>query len=271
MDMLEPKRISFIGCGNMGEAIMQRLLESGVVMASNVHVAVRSAERQSYLSDTYHVTVTPIEAIAQAAEFIFLAIKPQQLATMPVFNVQPGAIVISVLAGITVEKLKAHFPGAQIVRTMPNLGYTVGNSVTGVFFDNSVSWEKDSHEYIRQLLGTGGITIEVDEEAKLNAITAVAGSGPAYFYWFAERIAESAKTLGFDDTDAQNIAREVFIGAAEVLKANPDITLGEWRERVTSKGGTTEAAISVLDASDTDDVVKQALKTANQRSRELSF
>ena len=268
--MLEPKRISFIGCGNMGEAIMQRLLESGIVEASNVDVAVRSGERQSYLRDTYNINVMSIETIAQAAEFIFLAIKPQQLDDLPVFNVKPGAIVISVLAGTTVEKLKAHFHGAQIVRTMPNLGYTVGNSVTGVFFDNLISWQQTQQEYVQQLLSTGGVTIDVDDEDKLNAITAVAGSGPAYFYWFAERIAESAKNLGFNDIDAQNIAREVFIGAAEVLKANPDTTLSEWRERVTSKGGTTESALNVLNASTADSTIVDALETARNRSRELS-
>lgn len=268
--MSEPKRIGFIGCGNMGEAIMQRLLESGIVEASNVDVAVRSAERQSYLRDTYHINVMPIETVAQVAEFIFLAVKPQQLTDLPIFNVQPGVTVISVLAGTTIEKLKAHFPGAQIIRTMPNLGYTVGNSVTGVFFDNSVSWGQGNREYIQQLLSTGGITVEVDGETKLNAITAVAGSGPAYFYWFAERIAESAKNLGFNDNDAQNIAREVFIGAAEVLKANPNITLSEWRERVTSKGGTTEAALNVLNASGANDTVGRALEAASNRSKELS-
>lgn len=265
--MSEAKRLGFIGCGNMGEAVLRRLLESKIVASHQVNVLVRSPERLAYLESTYGVKRGNAP---QDAEIIFLAVKPQQLADLPVFTVRPGTVVISMLAGTPVEKLKAYFPGASIVRTMPNLGYTVGRSVTGVYFDNSTQWQPTQQEAIRALLKTGGVTIEVTDEDKLNSITAAAGSGPAYFFWFTERIAESAKELGFNDDDAQKIAQEVFIGAAEVVKASPDITLSTWRERVASKGGTTEAALNVFNGSNVSEVTKKALKAAENRSRELS-
>lgn len=268
--MLEGRRIAFIGCGNMGEAIMRRLLESGVVAASQLSVAEKTPERQAYLKDTYQVQIVPVDGVASGNECIFVAIKPQQLASLPVYEVQPGTTVVSILAGTPVEKIKEHFPGAQVVRTMPNLGYTVGNSVTGVFFDSTARWQEDQLGDVHHLLSTGGITIEVDAEEKLNAITAVAGSGPAYYYWFAEQMAKAAQNLGFDDTDAEKIAREVLIGAAKVLEANPSITVSEWRERVTSKGGTTEAALNVLNASNAGVTTTQAAEAARDRSRELS-
>lgn len=268
--MLEAKSFSFVGCGNMGEAILRRLLESNTVTPDQVSVAVRSHERQQYLRKTYHVNVTSPKTAVKTADFVFVAVKPQQLADLPVFELRQGVVVVSILAGTTIERLKEHFPTAQIARTMPNLGYGVGSSATGLLFDTAIEWRQVQQDAVRQLLATGGAVIEVVSEDELNAVTAVAGSGPAYFYWFAEQVAESAKCLGFSDEEAQKIAREVFIGSAEVIKATPEISLGEWRERVTSKGGTTAAALNVFNASDTQRVVASALEAARDRARELS-
>lgn len=268
--MLEHKKIAFIGVGNMGEAILRRLLEMKVLLPDQVIVAEKTKERQDHLTRTYHVNVASIDEAMQLADVIFLAVKPQQLADLPVCTTDTKVTVISMLAGTTIETIRQHFPTAAIARIMPNLAFGVGHGVIGLIFDSKYRWTGDEKSVVSILLTQGGMVLEIDDESRMNEITAVSGSGPAYFYWFSEQLADAAVRLDFSAADADKLIREVFIGVARSLEDNPDTTLAEFRERVTSKGGTTEAALKVFTSSDMNQVAKSALEAARDRSRELS-
>lgn len=269
--MLEDKRVAFIGVGNMGEAILRRLLEMKVLVPGQITVAEKTQERQMYLNTTYGVETTDIEEAVRLADIIFLGVKPQQLAEMPAFTTQAKVTVISMLAGTKIATIQKHFPGAGIARIMPNLAFGVGHGVIGLAFDTEYSWSEDQKNIVSILLTQGGTVLEVSDESRMNEITAVSGSGPAYFYWFSEQLTQAAVQLGFTAEDADKLVREVLIGVASSLKDNPDTTLAEFRQRVTSKGGTTEAALSVFNSSDTGAIVTTALEAARDRSRELSL
>lgn len=254
----------------MGEAILRRMLEAGAVDNTNVSVADRTAERLEYVASKYGVNTGETADIAATADVVILGVKPQQLADMPAFTLKDGAIIISMLAGTSIETIKPHFTGASVARIMPNLGFAVGHAVIGLFYDQSVEWSAEQKQTVHQLMSPGGLVVELDEESKMNEITAVSGSGPAYFYWFSEQMVNAAKELGFSEDEADKIVRKVFIGVAKALEDDPNTSPAEFRQRVTSKAGTTEAALNVFSQSDVGNVVLSALEAARDRSRELS-
>lgn len=264
-------RLAFIGCGNMGEALLARILASSIIPKEQITVTTKTVARREHIEKTHGVKVGSLVEATTNANIVILAIKPQHLGELPTIKLSPKTIVVSVLAGTPISKIKAHFPDARgVVRSMPNLGYAVGRGVTGLYFNAHTSWTASDKALLRQLFNSGGITLEVHGEKELDAITAISGSGPAYYFWFSEQLISAAQKLGISSTDAEVIVRETLVGASEVAKASPELDLAELRQRVTSKGGTTEAAIKVLSTSSVDQVLMKAVKAAERRAHNLS-
>jgi len=269
--------LAFIGAGNMAEAIARAAIDHGVVPADRLIAADPNPARREVFEALGIATTDDNAAAIASAEQVMLAVKPQAL-TAPDSALggqlggalREGQVVISIMAGITSARLAQALgkavEGVPIVRVMPNTPMLVGRGMAGVALGPGATPGDD--ELALRLLSAGDSkAIQVGESA-IDAITAVSGSGPAYLFYLAEAMHRAAAELGLPDDQADTLVRQTILGAAELLSQSPD-TAAELRRRVTSPGGTTEAAIKHLDAASARQAIVDALKAAESRSREL--
>ncbi len=260
--------IGFLGCGNMGGAILAGVIE-GEISSNDIIVANRSAEKNTALSEKHHVRTTMDVAELSSCKVVILGIKPQGLKSLK-FEPEEGTIIVSLLAGTPIARLREKFPMARIVRTMPNLGQLAGNGMTGLLFDPDSGFESEDFELVENLFSAGGKVLVVDSEEKMDWVCAISGSGSGYFFLFAEYLAKSAVELGFTEKEAELLVRQTLLGAGEVADQFSEVSLAEWKKRVMSPGGTTEQAILTFDKAKLDVIVKRAVGAAVKRAKELS-
>jgi pyrroline-5-carboxylate reductase len=261
--------ITFIGGGNMAGALISGLLQKGFD-PSAIGVVEISAESRARLSEKFGITThEEISTAAVAADTIVLAVKPQQLhgVAMQLQGRLDGKLVISIAAGVRSADLSNWLGGhAVIVRAMPNTPATVLAGVTGLYALPGVP--ENQRSQAEAILGAVGTTLWLEKEAQMDAITAISGSGPAYVFLFIEALQEAAVELGFSPDQARTLSLETFLGAAK-LASHSSEDAATLRKRVTSKGGTTERAILVMEAAGVKQVITQAAQAACLRSREL--
>jgi len=267
--------IAILGAGSMGGAILQGLVRSG--LAPHVTVTNRSAAKAAPLADLAGVTSLALEddpaantAAAAAADVVLIGVKPimvPDLLREIAPALRPGAIVVSLAAGVTIATFESILgDGAAVVRAMPNTPAVVGKAVTGLAGGSAASAEDVA--LVRALFETCGVVIELAEE-QIDALGTISGSGPAYVFLLIEDLTEAARGKGFSDEDARLMAEQTFIGAAALLDATGEDP-AELRRRVTSPKGTTERAIAVLQSANLDGVFAEATDAALARSRELA-
>jgi pyrroline-5-carboxylate reductase len=263
--------ILVIGGGNMGKTFAQSFLNAHIIRKDQLHIlekdALKVAELNSLdLGVAYH---QPGEYI-RTSDIIILAVKPQDINVLyPVLKpfMREDQIVLSIMAGIRINDIKQQSGAARVVRAMPNLPCQVGGGVTAYFASKEVP-DKDI-AFIQLLLETTGLALRLDEEAKLDAVTAISGSGPAYVFYFMEAMIRAAMQMGFDRPAATQLTAQTFAGSVELFLAN-DSSCMEWIKRVSSKGGTTEAALEIFDRQDISNSIGKGLLRAEQRAKELS-
>jgi pyrroline-5-carboxylate reductase len=263
--------ITFIGGGNMASALAGGLAAKGFAARSMKVVEVLPEARQR-LADSLGVATfaTPAQA-APYGEVVVLAVKPQQMreaagAVAPHLN---DELVLSIAAGIRLVDLGRWLGGyARLARCMPNTPALIGLGVTGLYARPEVLPAQRAHA--QAVLEAVGEVIWVDEEAMLDPVTAVSASGPAYVFYLIEALERAAREVGFDAEAARKLAIGTFRGAAELAarSSDPPATL---RERVTSKGGTTERALASLRADKVDEAILRAVRAADERARELGL
>jgi pyrroline-5-carboxylate reductase len=261
--------ITFIGGGNMAAAIIGGLLKKGYAASALRAVEIAAAARAK-LAQRYGVTTFErIDAAAVAADCVVLAVKPQQMrevatALRPLLKQQ---LVISIAAGIRSTDLARWLGGyRRLVRAMPNTPALVGAGCAGLYARPGVT--DDDMARAETILGAVGTTLKVEREEDLDAITAVSGSGPAYVFYFIEALQQAALELGLAPQAAARLALETFAGAVRLAaESNEDAAI--LRERVTSKGGTTAAALASMQAAGIKEAIVRAVKAAEERSREL--
>lgn len=260
--------ISFIGGGNMAQALIGGLLSRGLP-ATRITVADPVEKvRQVLLEKELHVTDDNAAAI-QHADVVVLAVKPQVLASVlkPLQNQFQGKLVISIVAGAQIDSI-AHLTGTdQIVRVMPNTPALVQTGAHGMFATEAVSSEQRS--LASQVLASTGLTIWLDSEAQIDAVTAVSGSGPAYFFYLMESMIRAGKNLGLDEKVATALTLQTALGAAQMAITSSN-TPAELRKNVTSPNGTTQAALEVFDRAQISQNIQAALAAAQKRSQELA-
>lgn len=261
--------IAFIGGGNMASAMIGGLLQQGWVGKALRVIEVAPAARDR-LARKFGISTTPaIDAESVAADCLVLAIKPQQMADVaralrPHLSSQ---LVISIAAGIRLVDLQRWLGGyGRLVRVMPNTPALVRAGISGLYAPPSVSAQ--DRERAGQIMGAVGTTLWLQEEAQIDAITAISGSGPAYVFYFIEALQQAAVDLGFDAATARRLALQTFTGSVQ-LASQSEEDLAVLRARVTSKGGTTERAIALMDAQSLRAIVAAAARAAAARSREL--
>jgi pyrroline-5-carboxylate reductase len=271
MKSVSDMTIGFIGGGNMAEAIVKGVLGAGAVQPGQVVIADPSSNRRDVFNHYFKTrTTADNREVVEQSDVVVLAVKPQFMsdALTPVSDTfRPDQLVISIAAGIRTDLLDRLTGGTpSIVRVMPNTPALVGEGVTALCKGPRAD---DRHVSLADgLFSVVGSTLIVDE-ADLDAVTALSGSGPAYLFYLLEAMMAAARDEGFDDARARELVYGTVKGAIS-LAANTNDPPAVLRERVTSKGGTTAAALDVLNSRGVGDAVRSAIKAAANRSRELS-
>jgi pyrroline-5-carboxylate reductase len=263
---------AFVGGGNMGGALIRGLIARGLA-AQRISVGEAHQPRRIVLADELgvHVTADNREAV-QDADLVVLAVKPQDMAgtvqaLAEKFRARPP-LVISIAAGIRVADIESWCgPGVAVVRAMPNRPALNGAGATALYAPPSVN--EAQRALAAQVLGAVGITVWVAEESLLDVVTALSGSGPAYFFLLAELMTDAAVNLGLDRASALELSLQTLYGAGRMAR-DSDGDLARLRAEVTSKGGTTEAAVRSLDAANVRGIVTAALTAATERGREMA-
>jgi pyrroline-5-carboxylate reductase len=262
-------KITFIGGGNMAVALISGLYRQGLA-AANIDVVEPSTVAGDALVGRFGVRcTTAVDATALAAQIIVLAVKPQQMkeALAPLAGKLTGQLVVSIAAGMRLADISRWLGGYRhVVRTMPNTPALIGDGVTGLCADPGVN--QDGRDNAENLMRAVGSTFWVHDEAQMDAVTAVSGSGPGYVFYFLEAMEKAALDLGFDADTARRISIETFAGASRLAAQSSD-PLATLRSRVTSKGGTTEAALLAFDAAGVAAGIERGIWAANTRGREL--
>jgi len=261
--------VAFIGGGNMASAILGGLLRAGLPAAS-FEIVEPWDEARERLQRDFGVAArpAPTEALARCGVFVW-AVKPQVFgeAARAAQPFAGHALHLSVAAGIPSQSIAGWLGTERIVRAMPNTPALVGQGMTGLFA-RAAAGESD-RAAVEQLLAPTGQRLWVQDEALLDAVTAMSGSGPAYVFFFIEAMAEAGAEMGLPPEDALRLAVGTFTGASALAAASsePPAVL---RERVTSKGGTTHAAITSMQAADVKEKFKAAIRAAQRRAGELA-
>jgi len=262
-------KIAFLGGGNMAGALIGGLIARGFD-ASAIHVIEVNAQARERLAAGYPVSVsaTP-DAATRACDTLVLAVKPQDMraALSSLGSDVGGMLVVSIAAGLRLEDLSRWAGGhRRIVRCMPNTPALIGKGIAGLYALPEVSTQERARA--EQVLAAVGEVVWVDAEALLDPVTAVSGSGPAYVFWFIEQLAAAGAHLGLEPRTALRLALATVRGAAE-LAAQSGESPALLRERVTSKGGTTEAALKVLAEEGVGERLERAIEAASRRGAEL--
>jgi pyrroline-5-carboxylate reductase len=268
--------IAFIGGGNMAAALIAGLAGK-LTPGASIHVVDPNPDSLDKLRQAYGVTVaTAAGAPVGAADVLVLAVKPQVMhevtqQLLPLLRAAQAAgrapLVLSIAAGIRAADLSrwlGDYPA--IVRTMPNTPALIGMGVTGMVASAGVSAAQ--REAADRILRAVGTTVWLDDEARIDAVTAVSGSGPAYVFYFIEALQQAAEELGLTAEQGKQLAMATFSGAAQLAAQSPD-PVPVLREKVTSKGGTTYAALTSMEASGVKAAIVSAVKAAAARGKEL--
>lgn len=269
--------IAILGAGSMGRAILSGLVKPGVQVMGGIRVTNRTAARAAELASQPGVTAYATDDHAAAnrtavagAGIVLVAVKPAmvpELLTEIADALEPGAIVVSVAAGVTVARIESLLPASvSVVRSMPNTPAVVGRAVTGI----SAGTRSSDAELavVRELFETVGEVVEVPE-GQLDALSTISGSGPAYVFYLIEQLTATAVAKGFSPEQAAQLVNGTFLGAAELLVQSEEQP-AELRRRVTSPKGTTERAVQVLETGGLQDLFDRATDAALARARELA-
>lgn len=267
-------KIAFIGGGNMAQAIIQGVLAAQLFKPEDIYVSDISSERLMDLSQQYKVNVTTENAQAvEQADVVILAVKPQVLNDVlqhlaPALN-KPEKLCVSIAAGITTGQIKAAIPDVPVIRVMPNTPALVGQGASVLYAEPAA---REYLEPVISVFASVGKALTIDEESLMDAVTALSGSGPAYFFLLMEAMIHAGVGLGLSADVAEQLVLQTAAGAASLAQESfkSDIDVGQLRKRVTSPGGTTEAALNLFAKADLEAIVSQAITAARDRGVELS-
>lgn len=260
--------ICFIGGGNMAQALIGGLLSRGLA-ATRITVSdpVEQVREILQLKDV-QVTDNNVEAIRNA-DVVVLAVKPQVLATVlkPLKGLFADKLIVSIVAGAKIETISKLTDTDLVVRVMPNTPALVQTGAHGLYAHTVVN--QDKRDLASQILAATGLTLWVDTEAQIDAVTAVSGSGPAYFFYMMESMIRAGKNMGLDEKVATALTLQTALGAAQMAITSSN-TPAELRKNVTSPNGTTQAALEVFDRAQISQNIQTALAAAQKRSHELA-
>ena len=272
MSVLDNKKISFIGGGNMAQALISGLVGCGI-KPNLITVADPSSDIREQLAAKGLNTVDPMadaKAAVVDADIVVLAVKPQMMKVVvgAFADALDNQLVISVAAGLSTDLLSSMLGGySNIVRAMPNTPSMIQMGATGLYGTDNISAEQK--ELATAVMEASGLVMWVDDEEHMHAVTAVSGSAPAYMFYFIESMVDGAVALGLDKEQASALAMQTMLGAAK-MAMNSEDTPAELRRKVTSPNGTTQAAVESMQANEIGRQIGEAMQACYDRSQALS-
>ncbi|WP_339714772.1 pyrroline-5-carboxylate reductase [uncultured Kriegella sp.] len=263
-------KVLVIGAGNMGLTYAEGMTKSKLLKKRNIMVLDTSAEKLEELHQISHFDAHEhLGDCVPEADIIFLAVKPYHAEALlkkisPM--VKPQQLIISIMAGVTIDSIKGWSNLDKVVRAMPNLPAKIGKGLTSYVASPEVS--RIELLTIESLLDTTGKSMLVSSEKFIDASTGISGSGPAYVFYFMQSMMEAALQMGFSKNDSKVLVGQTFTGAIELFNQN-DLSPNSWMERVASKGGTTRAALDSMEDNNVNELIKDAAFAAFNRAVEL--
>ncbi|MBN1257484.1 MAG: pyrroline-5-carboxylate reductase [Planctomycetes bacterium] len=269
--LLKGKTIGFIGAGNMAEAILNGILSDQLVDPGQVSASDPSEERRQVFQKFGCKVCDDNGEVASATDILILAVKPQVIEdVIKSFSkkIRPSTLVISIAAGVSCARLEKVLPeNTHLVRVMPNTPIMIGNGVS--VSAPGIHATQEDLECTAEIFSAGGISISYDDEEILHAVTALSGSGPAYVYYFIEALIAGGIAAGLPEEVASACAKCTVMGAVNMTLHYPEEEVESLRQKVTSPGGTTAAALESLKKDKFMEIITKAILAAKQRSIEL--
>jgi pyrroline-5-carboxylate reductase len=262
------KKLAIIGCGKMGQALLKGLITSKTYNAKDIFVSDKLKSRLSAISRNYKVKVFHSNTDAASnADIILLSVKPQDIGCLlaEITGIIKNKLVVSIAAGITTGFIKKQTGAKKVARAMPNMPVLVGSGITALSF--SAGFSASDKNKVQSIFNCVGTTITI-KERHMDAVTAVSGSGPAYVFYLIEAMAKAAVSLGLDKNTARRLVSSTVFGSS-LLQHSLNKCPVSLRKDITSKGGTTEAAIKIFDKRGLDSIIKEAISAACTRSKQL--
>jgi pyrroline-5-carboxylate reductase len=259
-------KVALIGGGAMGSAMLRAGLASGSLAKDTVSVCEVVPERRAALATEFGVHTTgAVSEAASGADAAILAIKPQDLKSLPSEHLS-GALVISIMAGVTIATLRNATGSESIIRVMPNTPAAIGAGMS--VWTATATVDDASRTFVAKLLGSMGMDLYVDSEAKIDMATAVNGSGPGFVFLLMEAMVDGAVAAGLTREQAETLVLQTFYGSAKYAAAS-DRSLAELRAQVTSPAGTTAAGLGALESHGVRAAIADAIHAAHARAKEL--
>ena len=263
-------KFAIVGYGNMGKIYLKTILKAELTSPENILVLDKDHSKKTHLAEAYPLCTWRESWEGTEADVIILAVKPQDfllLSEALKSNIGQKTLIVSIMAGITIGQLIKTLNHDKVIRAMPNAPIEFGFGMTAYCSSDRVGVE--DIRTVEKLFSSTGRTLYLDDEALMDAVTAVSGSGPAYFFYIIKAMIEAGKELGFSDSAATTLVKQTMLGAFHQLNASSQ-NLDGLISTVASKGGTTEAALSVFAQNNLKEVIKKAIFSARERGEELS-
>lgn len=263
-------KILIIGGGNMGQTYAQSFLRSHIASKESMMILEKSQKKAEELAnkDIGTVYLSPENCLTKA-DLVIFAVKPQDSQTLLKSIrgfIDPQQVFLSIMAGVKIKTISQALGAKKIIRAMPNLPAQIGMGMT--VFTSSDEVTRIELVMVQNLLNTAGKTIYVEKESAIDAATAISGSGPAYVWFFMDALMKAAQAMGFNTSESELLVSQTFLGAIELYNTS-DYSFEEWIEKVSSKGGTTEAALKSYRSTSVHKDIVAAADAALKRAIEL--
>lgn len=262
-------KISIVGCGNMGQAYARSFRKYGLVKQEDLLLVLRSEGRRAQLEPLGTVSLAIDEAIGHS-DLVIIGVKPQDFgAVAPALSkvLRPEQVVLSIMAGITLARLQQELRHQTVVRAMPNSPAQIGMGITAYATGTELNMRQTL--MVEQLLNSTGRAVHLEHEAHLDPVTALSGSGPAYFFHIVKTMIDAGLALGLEPHVASALVKQTMLGSYHLME-HADRTPDELIKAVMSKGGTTEAAFKVFGGEDLAGTLTKGIAAASKRATELS-
>ncbi len=264
-------KIAIVGCGNMGMAFAKSFLQYDLVKKENLLLIEKSADRaQTLRQENTGVVIETISAHLGQYDLIILSVKPQDFVSVQEALravIQPQQIVLSIMAGIPMARIQSALNHQLVIRAMPNTPAMLGMGITGFTAAKELNFAQLLK--VDNLINATGRSVFLEDEAMLDAVTALSGSGPAYFYFIVKAMIEAGKKMGFEESMAAQLVKQTMLGSYHLIN-NSDKSLDELIQAVASKGGTTEAALKAFEIGNLSQTIQAGILSAELRAKELS-
>ena len=264
-------RLAIIGGGNMGGAILLALLNSAAVSPEHILLIESDKEKLQKLGSATGCNIqAEIDEAVRSYDVVLLAVKPQSSSAVMELLAQwllPEHVVVSVMAGISLQTMRRALGQTKLVRVMPNIPTLIAEGMSVFFALDEVG--NEGREWVKILFNSCGSCLEAKNEDAIDAATAISGSGPGYLFYFAEQMVSSANALGFNEEEAQALVQQTFRGAT-LLWESQQVAPETLRQQVSSPGGTTLAALNHFQSKNVGESIQEGMRQAYRRAKELS-